>query len=137
MAGKRKPDNGDSNIAVVSEGLDDDPGLTSADGDEEAGDLIAPDTLVCALTGELVADKPEERVLQSLIEQLHREYRVELSDMTRDVKLPCVDSRGKKKTATIAIVWYEHEKPHDPSNIIRAVLVGKANAMGSERVVGQ
>jgi len=137
MAGKRKPDNGDSNIAVVSEGLEDAPGLTSADGDEEAGDLIAPDTLVCALTGELVADKPEERVVQSLIEQLHREYRVDLSDMVRDIKLSCVDVRGKKTTARIGIAVYEHGKPHDPSNIIRAVLVGKANAKGSDASIEQ
>lgn len=137
MAGKRKPDNGDTNIAVVSEGLEDDPGVTSSEGDEETGELIAPDTLVCALTGELVADKPEERVLQSLIEQLHREYRVELSDMMRDIKLSCVDSRGKKKNATIGIAVYEHGKPHDPSNIIRAVLVGKANAKGFEASIEQ
>src|ERR1700724_1632188 len=101
MVGKRKPKSDDTNITIVSEGLGYEVVLDN--GDEEIGELIAPDTLVCALTGELVTDKPEERVLQSLIEQLHREYRVELVDMSRDVKVPCLDASGKKKTANVGI----------------------------------
>lgn len=98
------------------------------DPDEEAGELIPQDTLVCALTGGLKPDKPEERVLQSFIEQLHREYRVELPNMERDVKVSCVNEEGKKKTVTAAIAVYEHGKPHELDNIIRVVLIAKANA---------
>jgi type I restriction enzyme M protein len=133
MPGKPKPDNDDTNIAVVSEGLDYEAGLDSSD--EDIGELIAPDTLVCTLTGELVPDRSEERVLQSLIEQLHREYRVDLADMSRDVKVPCLDAAGKKRTPTIGIAIYEHGKPHDQSNIIRVVLVGKTSAKGSDASV--
>jgi type I restriction enzyme M protein len=135
MSGKRKPKGNDATNTVESEGLDLEGEQDSSE--EEIGELIAPDTLVCALTGNLVPDKPEERVLQSLIEQLHREYRVDLLDMSRDVKLPCLDATGKKKTASVGLAVYEHGKPHDQSNIIRAVLVGKANSKGSDASLEQ
>lgn len=105
--------------------------------DEDQSDPIPQDTLVCALTGELKPDKPEERVLQSLIEQLHREYRVELPDMERDVKVSCLDDTGKKKTTTVAVAVYEHGKPHISENIIRVALVAKGNAKVSDALVGQ
>ncbi|MNK74531.1 putative type I restriction enzymeP M protein [compost metagenome] len=103
------------------------------DGDEP----ILQDTLICSLTGEFKADKPEERVLQSLIEQLHREYRVELADMQRDVKVPCLDAVGKKKSVTVSIAVYEHGKPQNLGNIIRVVLVAKANTKVSDSAVAQ
>jgi len=134
MGRQLKLGNGEVNLAVASEEIDD-TGLDG--GDDDASELIAPDTLVCALTGELVPDKPEERVLQSLIEQLHREYRIDLLDMRRDVKIACHDAAGKKRTVTIGIAVYDHGKPHDQSNIIRVVLVGKANAKGSDASVEQ
>ena len=107
------------------------PELESAEGEEDAeelGELIPQDTLVCALTGALRPDKPEERVLQSLVEQLHREYLVELSDMERDVKVQCLNENGKKKTVTVAIAVYEHSKPHDLAYIIRVALIAKSTA---------
>jgi type I restriction enzyme M protein len=105
--------------------------------DEDGGEPIPQDTVVCALTGEFRPDKPEERVLQSLVEQLHREYRVEPSDMERDVKVSCLDAAGKKKTVTVAIAVYEHGRPHDLENIIRVVLIAKANAKASDAAIGQ
>jgi type I restriction enzyme M protein len=105
--------------------------------DEEGGEPIPQDTLICALTGEFKPDKPEERVLQGLVEQLHREYRVELSDMARDVKVPCIDASGKKKTVAVAIAVYEHGKPHELNNIIRVVLIAKANAKVSDSAIAQ
>jgi type I restriction enzyme M protein len=105
--------------------------------DEEGGEPIPQDTLICALTGEFRPDKPEERVLQGLVEQLHREYRVELSDMARDVKVPCIDASGKKKTVAVAIAVYEHGKPHELNNIIRVVLIAKANAKVSDSAIAQ
>jgi type I restriction enzyme M protein len=122
--------------SAVVEALDADE--TQADGLEGDGvEPIPQDTLVCALTGELRLDKQEERVLQSLVEQLHREYRVDFSDMQRDIKLPCVDVNDKKRTIAIAIAVYEHGQPHHWSNIIRVVLVAKANAKVSDASVRQ
>ncbi|WP_280153259.1 N-6 DNA methylase [Piscinibacter sp. XHJ-5] len=135
MARQRKPKDNEANFAAASEENNDEPSVSG--GDEDSTELLAPDTLVCALTGELVPDKPEERVLQGLVEQLHREYRVELSDMEREVTLSCRDASGKKKTTTIAIAVYDHGKPHDDDNIIRVVLIGKANAKASDASVEQ
>lgn len=100
--------------------------------DTDLGDLIAPDTVVCALTGRLLPDKAEERILQSLIEQLHREYRVDLPDMDRDVRVVCVDAAGKKRMIGVSLAVYEHGKPHQQNNMIRAVQIGKANAKASD-----
>ncbi|HKP07978.1 MAG TPA: hypothetical protein VJU58_12060, partial [Microbacterium sp.] len=107
------------------------------DPDDEAGELIPQDILVCPLTGELKPDKPEERVLQSLVEQLHREYLVDLEDMERDVKVSCLNEEGKKKTVTVAIAVYEHGKPHELENLIRVVLIAKANAKVSDATINQ
>ena len=96
----------------------DDAESVDGDGDEGGDEPIPQDTLVCALTGEFKPDKPEERVLQSFVEQLHREYHVELLDMERDVRLACQDAAGKKKTVTVGIAVYEHGKPHEVNNII-------------------
>jgi type I restriction enzyme M protein len=104
---------------------------------EESEEPIPQDTVVCALTGELRPDKPEERVLQSLVEQLHREYRVELSDMKRDVRVPCVNEEGKRKTVAVAIAVYAHGEPPELENIIRVALIAKANAKVSDAAIGQ
>lgn len=108
-------------------------GETSIEGD----DAIAQDTLLCALTEELKLDNPEERTLQNFIEQLHREYRVDFADMERDVRVSCHDATGKKKSITVGIAVYEHGRPHDVENIIRVVLISKANAKVSDAAVGQ
>jgi type I restriction enzyme M protein len=97
---------------------------------EESDEPIPQDTLVCALTGELKPDKPEERVLQSLVEQLHREYRVDLSDMKRDVRIPCVNEEGKKKTVNVAIVVYARAESHQLENVIRVALIAKTQRKG-------
>lgn len=115
----------------------DDAESVDGDGDEGGDEPIPQDTLVCALTGEFKPDKPEERVLQSFVEQLHREYHVELVDMERDVRVACQDAAGKKKTVTVGIAVYEHGKPHEVNNIIRVVLIAKANAKVSDAAVGQ
>jgi type I restriction enzyme M protein len=98
---------------------------------------IPQDTLVCRLTGELKLDKPEERILQSLVEQLHREYRVEFEDMERDVKVSCLSSDGKKKAVTVAIAVYERGKSRAIESMIRVVIVAKANAKASDASISQ
>lgn len=97
--------------------------LGDAEGDTE--DPILEDTLVCRLTGEQLPAKPEERTLQSVIEQLHREYRVELSDMARDLRISCENEDGKRKSRAVSLVVYESSKPHENENIIRVVMVSK------------
>ncbi len=96
MARQRKP-NDDEQPDLAAEGPVTGYDVDSADGeegDEEGGEPIPQDTLVCALTGEFKPDKPEERVLQSFVEQLHREYRVELGDMARTWSSPA-DKPGR------------------------------------------
>ena len=102
-------------------------------GDEEAvGDdeVLLEGTLVCALTGEQHKDTPDEQTLQSMIEQLHREYSVPLEDMARDVRLALEfeDPRsGKPKTQrkTASLVVYESGTEHTQENIIRVAVVAK------------
>jgi type I restriction enzyme M protein len=60
----------------------------SPDGDG-GDDLVPEGKLVCALTGDFRKDTDQERTLQQLIEQLHREYGIAYEDMVRDVRLPC------------------------------------------------
>lgn len=105
--------------------------------DEEGGEPIPQDTLICVLTGEAKPDRPEERMIQGLIEQLQREYRVESADMERDIKVPCRDGNDRKKTVTVAIAVYEHGQPHAVDNIIRVVLVAKGAAKVSDAAIAQ
>lgn len=136
MARPRKLNDEDQQlIETATEADETDLGVGS--GEDESDEPIPQDTLMCALTGQLKIDKPEERVLQSLIEQLHREYHVELSDMERDVKVACRDGAGKKKTVSIGVAVYESGKPHNLNNIIRTVLVAKGNAKVSDAAIGQ
>lgn len=103
-------------------------GADAVDGEGE-DDVVLEGTLVCALTGEHKPATPQEETLQSFIEQLHREYGVALEDLVRDVRVKCVTGeeggRQKKKTRNVQLVVYEHGKPREVENIIRAVLVAK------------
>jgi type I restriction enzyme M protein len=135
MSRKRKPDNNDRPAVAHAEAVTDDPDVDSLDRDGDGEEPVPQDTLICALTGEFKPDKPEERVVQSFIEQLHREYRVELGDMERDGKVVCLDAAGKKKTVTVGIAVYEHDRPHVPDNIIRVVLVANVNARVSDAAI--
>ena len=98
---------------------------------ELSDDIVLEGTLVCALTGYHKPATPQEETLQSFIEQLHREYGVEIADMERDVRVECITGeeggKVKKKTRSVQLAVYEHGKPHEVANIIRAVLVAKAH----------
>ena len=80
--------------------------------DELDSDLVLEGTLVCALTGEHKTSSPQEETLQSFIEQLHREYAVDLSDMERDVRVECITGeeggKARKKTRNVQLAVYEH-----------------------------
>jgi len=111
-----------------------------ASAEEEASDDIVLDgALVCALTSEHKTASPQEETLQSFIEQLHREYGVEFSDMERDVRVECVTGeeggKPRKKTRTVQLTVYEHGKPHEIENIIRAVLVAKPGTKADQKAI--
>lgn len=85
-------------------------------------------TLVCALTGEHRQATPQEETLQSLIEQLHREYGIELSDMGRDVRVECESFEGgkaRRRSRTVQLAVYESGAPRETANILRVVLLAK------------
>jgi len=104
---------------------------------EPAPEPIPQDTVVCALTGEFKQDKPEERVLQDIVEQLHREYRVDLTEMARDVRVRCVNAVGKRTTVKVGVGVYEPGRPHDLENLIRVVIVAKTSSKPSDAAIGK
>src|SRR6476620_11193106 len=91
----------------------------------------AEGTIVCALTGTQYKDTAYEQTLQSLIEQLHREYDVALEDMERDfrVALEIEDSHSgmiKVQRKTASLVVFEADTSHSQQNIIRVAMVAKS-----------
>lgn len=109
-----------------------------AEGDEE---VVLQGTLVCAITGEHRAATPQEEVLQSFIEQLHREYRIDLADMARDVRVECASGeeggKQRRRNRAVSLAVFEHGKAHDTENIIRAVIVAKPGTKPDEKAIGQ
>lgn len=106
---------------------------------EEGEEIVLEGTLVCSLTGEHKTASPQEETLQSFVEQLHREYGIDLADMARDVRVECVigEEGGKqqKKTRTVQLVVYEPGKPHEVGRIIRAVLISKPGAKPDQKAI--
>lgn len=107
--------------------------------DGSDAEIVLEGTLVCALTGEHKTASPQEETLQSFIEQLHREYGVEIIDMVRDVRVECVTGeeggKVKKKTRSVQLAVYEHGKAHEVGNIIRAVLVAKPGTKADAKAI--
>ena len=103
----------------------------SAAVDDEASDeeVVLEGSLVCALTQEHRTATEQEETLQSFIEQLHREYAVDLGDMARDVRVECMTGeeggKTKKKKRNVQLAVYDHGKPHTIENMIRVALVAK------------
>ncbi len=116
-----------------------DPGGISVDDDEDL-EVVLEGTLVCGLTGQHRIASPQEETLQSFIEQLHREYGVELPDMARDVRVECITGeeggKAKRKTRTVQLAVYEHGKAHEVGNIIRAVIVAKPGTKADSKAIG-
>lgn len=112
---------------------------TSPDAEPD-DDVVLEGTLVCALTGAHKPATPQEETLQSFIEQLHREYGVEIADMERDIRVECITGeeggKVKKKTRSVQLAVYEHGKPHEVANIIRAVLVAKPGTKADAKAIG-
>lgn len=95
----------------------------------DAGDDLVPEgKLVCSLTNELRPATPQEETLQSVIEQLHREYGVPMEDMGRDIRVSCEaedpkTGRPRTRSRTVSLAVYEPGAVHETKNIIRVALV--------------
>jgi type I restriction enzyme M protein len=105
-----------------------------------AEELVPEGKLVCALTGEYKAASPQEETLQSLIEQLHREYGIALEDIRRDVRLPCYyedprTGRVKSRNRTISLAVYESTRSREPKNIIRVAIVAKLGTKPDRKAI--
>ncbi|MFO0570170.1 MAG: N-6 DNA methylase [Polyangiaceae bacterium] len=115
-----------------------DPGANGEPAGDD-GDVVLEGTLVCALTNEHRPATPQEELLQSFIEQLHGEYGVDLADMARDVRVECITGeeggKQKKKTRTVQLVVYEHAKPSEVANIIRAVIIAKPGTKADQKAI--
>src|SRR5262249_46612975 len=111
-----------------------------AEADGEGGDeeVVLEGSLVCALTGQQREATPQEETLQSFIEQLHREYGIDLEDMERDVRIECESDEGsrvRKRSRTVQLVVYQPGQKHEPGNIIRVVVVAKPGTKGDPKAI--
>jgi hypothetical protein len=73
------------------------------DEEESTEEPVPEDEIICKLTQERRKVTPEETIIQDLIDQLHREYRVDLANMARDLSFRISDydeTAGKKKNLT-------------------------------------
>ncbi len=109
--------------------------------EEEA---VPEDEIICKLTQERRKVTPEEEIIQALVDQLHREYRVEMADMARDLPFRISqfdESAGKSKAVTrrAALVVYDKRIPPEErtkNNIIRAVMVAKKGTRPEDKKQG-
>lgn len=119
------------------------PQADEAEGADE--DVVREGTLVCALTGTHRQATPAEEVLQSFIEQFHREYGIPLDDLERDVRIACESSEGDKvrtKNRVVSLAVFEHGQPHrdaggalDLAAITRVAIVAKPGTKPGEKVL--
>ena len=118
----------------------------SPEGGGEDEEVVLEGTLVCALTQEHRTATPQEELLQSFIEQLHREYSIPLEDMERDVRILCESSEdGKVRTRnrTVSLVAFEAGKAHRDDadklfvdNVCRAFIVAKPGTKPDDKAIG-
>ena len=92
-------------------------------GDDPDGDLdnepIPLDMLGCALTEEFKPVKHDERLFQSLLEQFHRKYPVEIADMKREVKVRRVNVDEKRRIGDGGTVRIPRSFPPGCTPVIR------------------
>ncbi len=129
---KKKNDRSENGSLAVAE-----PDGLGADAEE----LLPEGKLVCALTGEQRTATAQEEVLQSFIEQLHREYGVALEDMERDIRITCLsvdEETGKERSRsrTVSLAVYESGKEHIVEEIIRVALVATPSTKADLKAIG-
>ena len=114
------------------------------EGDAIDEEPVPEDEIICKLTQERRKVTPEEEIIQALIDQLHREYRVELANMARDLSFRISqydESAGKSKAVTrrAALVVYDKKTPPEErtkSDIIRVVIVAKKGTRPEDKKQG-
>ncbi|WP_437334443.1 restriction endonuclease subunit M [Sorangium sp. So ce394] len=114
-----------------------------ADGGDD--EVVLDGSLVCALTGTHRQATPGEEVLQSFIEQFHREYGIPLEDMERDVRIACESSEGDKvrtRSRVVSLAVFEHGQPHRDAEgavnlgaITRVAIVAKPGTKPGEKAL--
>lgn len=130
--GKKRDDQGTQQDLFVED--EQSAGEAGGDGD----DVVLEGKLVCALTGEHRTSTPQEELLQSFIEQLHREYSVALADMERDVRIQTEIHEGgrtKQKTRTASLAVFEANELHSIENITHVVIVAKPGTKTDQKAI--
>jgi type I restriction enzyme M protein len=105
---------------------------------ENDSDVVLEGQLVCALTGEQRPVTPQEEILQSFVEQLHREYGIPLEQISRDVAISCVseeDGKPRSRKRTVSLVVYEGQE-REVADIIRVAIVAKPGTKGDAKTIG-
>lgn len=101
---------------------------------------LADDELICALTADVKKAKAEEQILQAIIEQLHREYRIPFADMGRDVSVSLEredpkTGRMKKKSVRVQLAVFTAGQDHVQANMIRAIVVAKQSSKPTDKAM--
>jgi type I restriction enzyme M protein len=140
MARGKKRGEDETQLELVSDAAE----APEGGGDDE--EVVLEGTLVCALTQEHRTATPQEELLQSFIEQLHREYSIPLEDMERDVRISCESSEdGKVRTRnrTVSLVAFDAGTAHRDGaekllvdNISRAFIVAKPGTKPDDKAIG-
>ncbi|NEZ64674.1 N-6 DNA methylase [Leptolyngbyaceae cyanobacterium CCMR0082] len=142
MPRRKKKTDSSEKLAADAKLSEEDSKLSDEGGAGE--EPIPEDQLLCKLTQELRKVSPEEEVLQAFVDQLHREYRVELSDMARDLSFRISsfdESAGKNKSLTrkAALVVYKTGIPPEKrsaDDIIRVVMIAKKSTRPENKKQG-
>ncbi|MBI5068726.1 MAG: N-6 DNA methylase [Deltaproteobacteria bacterium] len=107
-------------------------------GEDAAADAPEQGKLVCSVTGEHREATPQEELLQSFAEQLHREYGFAFGDMGRDVPVRCEvqdgEGRVRRKTRTVQLAVFSPDTPHTAEHLVRAVMLSRPEAKADAAV---
>lgn len=116
-----------------------DPEALEAEAGGDESELVQADQVVCLLTSEHRAATPQEQTLQSLIEQLHREYHIPIEEMERDVRISCVGDDGvRKRSRTAQLVVYDPSTPRETrsaDDIVRVALVSPPTVKADKKAI--
>jgi type I restriction enzyme M protein len=115
-------------------------GFDSNEGPDGDADLVPEGKLVCALTGDQRTATPQEEMLQSFVEQLHREYDIALTDMARDVRVSCTwfdESKGRErsKSRTVSLVVYSPGSEHTLDSVTHVAIIARAGTKADAKAL--
>lgn len=130
-----------ASAATAILGTDEDVALVLPNEEDGPNEERVPEgKLVCSLTGEHRTATPQEEILQSFIEQLHREYDIALADMERDVRVSCVsydESKGKERSRSrsVSLAVYEPGAAHEYENMTHVAIVAKPGTKADKKAI--